>query len=153
MKLRILLLLGLLLGSGAAWAQPVYEGGYNPDQNLSEYFSEAYPNYDKSIIYVFFNNNPCYDCPQAIELLEQLYQQNYQNQYSLLMINYENDDEYDFIETYQLSQPLEVVLVRVNDGAVFGYKKIENLENMVSDPVSFNEYVSSQINGFLGEGN
>lgn len=80
-------------------AELTYEGAYNPNQNLQEYFDEAYPNYDKPIIYVFFNNDPCFQCPQTIELIEQVYNRNYQNEYSLFLINYQNDDEYNFIET------------------------------------------------------
>lgn len=129
--------------------QPEYQGEYNPNQNMQEYFQAAYPNYDKSIIYVFFNNNPCYQCPQAIEMIEQIYNQNYSNLYSLMLINYQNDREYNFIETYHLSRPLEVVLVKVDDGGVFGYKKLEDLNDMTSDSVSFTEYFTNQVNNFL----
>lgn len=118
-------------------AELTYEGAYNPNQNLQEYFDEAYPNYDKPIIYVFFNNDPCFQCPQTIELIEQVYNRNYQNEYSLFLINYQNDDEYNFIETYDLNQPLEVVLVDVADGQSIGYKKLENLQNQISDPGQF----------------
>ena len=118
-------------------------------QNLQEYFDEAYPNYDKPIIYVFFNNDPCFQCPQTIELIEQVYNRNYQNKYSLFLINYQNDDEYNFIETYDLNQPLEIVLVDVADGQSIGYKKLENLQNQISDPVSFSENLQYQINSFF----
>ena len=40
----------------------------NENQTLQEYFEAAYPHYDKSIIYVFYNNNYCYGCPQAIAM-------------------------------------------------------------------------------------
>lgn len=146
---------GFLIGLAIAMplhAELTYEGGYNPNQNLEEYFQEAYPNYDKSIIYVFYNNNECYACPKTIEMIEQVYNQYYQNQYSLFIINYQNDNEYNFIETYNLSQPLEVVMVQVNDGATSGYKKIENisaLEEETSDPVSFSKDLRYQIDNFL----
>lgn len=39
-------------------AELTYEGAYNPNQNLQEYFDEAYPNYDKPIIYVFSTTIP-----------------------------------------------------------------------------------------------
>ena len=130
-------------------AELTYEGAYNPNQNLQEYFDEAYPNYDKPIIYVFFNTDPCFQCPQTIELIEQVYNRNYQNKYSLFLINYQNDDEYNFIETYDLNQPLEVVLVDVADGQSIGYKKLENLQNQISDPVSFSENLQYQINSFF----
>lgn len=129
---------------------PQYQGAYNPQQNLQEYFAESNANYNKSIIYVFFNNSACYGCPEAMALLEQIYQQYYSDEYSFFMINYQNDDEYNFIETYNLTQPLEVVLVRINDGAAFGYQKIENLQNQISDTFSFEEYVRYRIDSFLG---
>lgn len=131
-------------------AELTYEGGYNPNQNLQQYFAEAYPNYDKSIIYVFYNDNPCYSCPQAIALIEQIYDKYYSQKYSLFVIDYENDQEYNFIENYNLEEPLEVVLVKVDDGATFGYKKLENLQDQTSDPASFSENFRYQVDSFLG---
>ena len=49
----------LLVLSLPARAQVENTDGYL-SQPLQEYFDEANPNYDKSIIYVFFNNEPCY---------------------------------------------------------------------------------------------
>lgn len=147
---HIWLCLCLLCLSFPTAAQVENTDGYGPNQNLQEYFDESNANYNKSIIYIFFNNQPCYTCAQAISMIEQVYDKNFINQYNLFMINYQNDQENDFISTYNLNQPLEVVLVRINDGASFGYKKLENLEDMISDPVSFDEYLINQINGFLG---
>ena len=132
-------------------AELTYQGKYNPNMTLQEYFQAAYPHYDKPIIYVFYNdtNMTCENCAQTIELIEQVYDNNFQNQYSLYIIDYGNDDEYNFIETYQLSQPLEVVLVQVDDGAEFGYKKIEGLNYQTSDPISFADNLKYQIESFL----
>ena len=132
-------------------AELTYQGEYNPSMTLQEYFQAAYPHYDKPIIYVFYNdtNMTCENCAQTIELIEQVYDNNFQNQYSLYIIDYGNDDEYNFIETYQLSQPLEVVLVQVDDGAEFGYKKIEGLNYQTSDPISFADNLKYQIESFL----
>lgn len=147
---KIFLLLALLLFSLSAKAQLNYNESYNPEQNLQEYFQEANPNYNKSIIYVFYNDNPCETCPQAMEMIEQVYNQNYQGIYNLILINYQDDQEYNFIETYNLSKSLEVVLVKVDDGATFGYNKVEGLQNMVFDPTGFNEFLQNRINTFLG---
>ena len=148
---KIILIFSLVfLWSIAAEAQMETPEGYQENSSLQEYFDASDNDYDKSIIYVFFNNEPCYGCAQAISMIEQVYDQNFINQYNMFLINYENDQENNFIETYNLSQPLEVVLVRINDGAAFGYKKLENLQNMISDPVSFDDYLSEQINSFLG---
>lgn len=134
-------------------AELSYQGEYTPDTPLQEYFQEAYPNENKSIIYVFYNdvNMTCENCPQTISLIEQVYDNNYQENYSLFVINYGNDDEYNFINTYQLSKPFEVVLVKVDDGAEFGYKKLEDLNYRISDPLSFADELTFQIDSFLGE--
>lgn len=126
------------------------QDGFGQSQALQEYFEASPNNANKSIIYVFYNNNDCYGCPQAMAMLENLYQRRYADTYSLFMIDYQTDQEYDFITQYQLSRPLEVVLVRIQDSAPFGYEKIENLQNMTSDKTSFDDYVSERINSFLG---
>lgn len=117
---------------------------------MSEYFQAAYPNYDKSVIFIFFNNNPCYDCAETVELIEQIYNKNYADKYSLFLINYKDDQEYDFITAYNLNQTLEVVLQKVEDGMALGYTKLENLQNQISDPVSFADYLTYQIDSFFG---
>ena len=141
-----------LLASLPAQAQVQPTDGYMPSQGLQEYFDATQANYDKSIIYIFFNNEPCYTCAAAIEMIEQIYDRNFIDEYNMFMINYQNDDENNFIETYSLSKPLEVVLVRIDDGASFGYRKLENLEDMTSDPVSLQDYFVNQVNNFLGNG-
>ncbi len=148
---KYLLLLAAMLASFPARAELQFQDNNDSNINMQEYFEESRPNYNKSIIYVFYNNEPCENCGQAIELIEQAYNQNYAGQYSLLLIDYQNDQEYNFIETYSLSQPLEVVLQRVDDGATFGFKKLEGLQNQISDPVSFQENFTNQVNNFLGD--
>ena len=132
-------------------AELTYQGEYTPQSNLQSYFEQAYPNPQKSIIYVFYNdtNMTCQNCPQTIDLIEQIYDNNFQNEYDLFVIDYGNDDEYNFIQTYNLSQPLEVVLVRVDDGITFGYKKLEGLNYQTSDPTSFATSLKFQIQSFL----
>lgn len=143
------LALSFVLGL-AANAQIENTDGYMPNQNMQEYFDESNANYNKSIIYVFFNNQPCYQCAAAIEMIEKVYDQNFIDQYNMFIINYQNDQENDFIDTYNLSKPLEVVLVKINDGASFGFEKLENLQDQISDPVSFKDYFVSAVNNFLG---
>lgn len=149
MKKFILSLCLVLAAAFPLRAQVEPTDGYMPSQGLQEYFDASRANYDKSIIYVFFNNEPCYTCAAAIEMIENLYDREFINDFNMFLINYQNDEENNFIETYRLSKPLEVVLVRINDGAAFGYKKIENLQDMTSDPVSFNDYLSNQITDYL----
>lgn len=152
-RITALILFLMIIVSVSSYAELTYQGAYDSNLTMSEYFEKAYPNPQKSIIYVFFNdvNMNCQDCPQTIELIEQVYNRYYQNQYDFYVIDYGNDDEYNFMQAYDLNQPLEVVLVRVDDGAVFGYKKLDNLNYQISDPVSFRDNLVYQINAFLGD--
>lgn len=114
-----------------------------------EYFQQQNQNPDKPIIYIFFNNQPCPTCPQAIDMIEEVYNQNYLNNYSLFLINYGEENNAGFIRQYGLSNPLEVVMVDVQDGEEVGFQKIEGLQDMTPNPEAFNEYFTTQVNGYL----
>lgn len=150
-KIIPMLFAGLVTACASpAKADLIYQGEYNPNQTMQEYFDAAYYNYSKPIIFIFFNNQPCYNCAETVELIEQIYNREYKDKYSLFIINYQNDEEYNFISNYNLSRPLEVVLQNVQNGQALGYRKLENLQNITSDPTSFSDYLTSEINSFFG---
>ena len=91
----------------------------------------------------------CYDCPQTIELIENIYNQYYADTYDFYIINYQDDEDYNFIQNYNLSQPLEIVLQQVEDGQMTNFKKLEYLQNQISDPVSFSDNFRYQVNSFF----
>ena len=132
------------------YAQPYDYPEYPNNQIMSEYLSANTDNDNKSIIYVFFSNQPCYTCPEAIAMVEEIYNHEYINEYDLFLINYQDDTSNNFISKYDLSYPLEVVLVRVNDGSAFGYRKLDYLQDMTTDPISFRDYFTNAVNSFLG---
>ena len=134
-----------------AQAELYYEGGYNPNLTLQQQLAADNPYYPRPIIFVFYNNNPCYECPQTIELIEDVYNANYQGIYDFYIINYQDDLNYNFIQNYNLSQPLEVVLQQVVDGQMTNFQKLDYLQNQISDPTSFSDNLTNQINSFLGE--
>lgn len=148
----IFALIFIIAASTANSQQLQFNENYSPDTPIQQYFQEAYPNYNKSIIYVFYNNPGCYGCPETIAMLEQIYNSYYKDKYSFFIINYLEDDQYNFIETYNLSKPLTVVLVKVDDGAVFGFEKLDGLPEQISDPVSFSDSFRFRVNSFLGNG-
>lgn len=134
-----------------AQAELYYEGGYNPNLTLQQQLAADNPYYPRPIIFVFYNNNPCYECPQTIELIEDVYNANYQGIYDFYIINYQDDLNYNFIQNYNLNQPLEVVLQQVVDGQMTNFQKLDYLQNQISDPTSFSDNLTNQINSFLGE--
>lgn len=152
MKQKMLLGAAFLAANiGIAQAQPVFEGNYPLNQPLEEYFAAQDENYNKSIIYIFYNNDTdCYQCPQTIELTEQIFNQYYNGTYSLFVINYEEDEEYDFASAYGLTEPLAIVLVKISNGQNLGYVKLPNPQNMLSTGQDFTNYLTEQINSYLG---
>ena len=84
-KLICLTAAALLAETGTVCAQ----------SNFSEYagyYGETGPddqtyNYDGNpVIYVFYNNEPCDSCAEAINLIEQAYNQNWQGIYDFYII-------------------------------------------------------------------
>ena len=131
--------------------QPVYEGGYNPNLTFEQYEELAHPKPEQSQIFIFTNGNPCYGCKQTINLITQIYNENYQNLYQLQQINYQTDTEYNYQQTYNLSQPLEIVLVKNQYGENLGYRKLDNLLPEFDDPISFEDNFINDVNSYLGE--
>ena len=131
--------------------EPVYEGGYNPNLTFEQYEELAHPKPEQSQIFIFTNGDACYGCKQTINLITQIYNENYQNLYQLQQINYQTDTEYNYQQTYNLSQPLEIVLVKNQYGENLGYRKLENLQFQYDDPVSFQETFITDVNIYLGE--
>lgn len=134
----------------SAAAQLQFEGVNPQDMSLQEYFAAENQNYNKSIIYIFYNGNECYQCPQTIAMTEQIYNQYYAGRYSMFVIDYANDDEYNFIQAYHLNEPLAIVLVRVEDGQSVGWHKISNPQNMIEAPEDYTQYLTEEINNYLG---
>ena len=105
-----LILTGLLsvIASATAAETLVFEDDNTAEMPLAQYFRAEDNAPAQSMIYVFFNNEPCPSCPAAIEL------------FSLFF--YLEFVEYDFVFTFYLSRPLSLVLARYDDGAAFGFE-------------------------------
>jgi len=147
--MRIIIFALSLLLSVQTQAQVQNMDGYMPSQYTPEYLNADNTAYNKSIIYAFYNNEPCYTCADAISIIEQAYNQNFIDEYNMFIINYQNDNENNFIQTYNLYRPLEVVLARYDDGVRFGYRKLENLQTMTSDPTDLANYFVAEVEGFF----
>ena len=148
-KITLSICTAIMLWHNTSASELIYEGGYNPNMNLEQYIETAYPKPQRSIIYIFTNNQPCYGCPQTINLIQRYYNELYNNIYDLQIINYEQDREYNYIQAYQLSKPIEIVLVKVQDGEQTGYKKLYNLQFQYDDPMSFKETFVNDVNSYL----
>ena len=68
----------------------------------------------------------------------------------MFVINYAEDNEYDFDTAYKLNSPLAIVLVKIENGNVVGYQKISNPQNMLSLGEDYITYLRQQIDSYLG---
>lgn len=137
----------VIIGAFSAQAQYINLQGNNPD--ITEYVEANQENWDKPIMYVFYSNQPCPLCPQAMGMIYNIYEEYFINQFSYFEIDYSDEGEFDMQMSYNLSQPLSIVLVHISDGMSRGYYKIDNPQYWVQNPQYFKQRLLSQINNFL----
>lgn len=98
---------------------------------------------------IFYNSaNPCEDCDKAINLTIKILRQNYLDKIHTYLINLNQHPE--FISVFQLQGPLALVIVRIDDGASFGYRKLESLQSRIISPSDYQTELTEFINNFLG---
>lgn len=122
---------------------------FDDSPSMQEYFSASPENENKPIMYIFYLDSDCYMCAQTIALTEEIYNKYYQNALSLFVINYEEDEGSSFAEAYELTDPMDIVLLEVQDGQSYGYKKIRNPQYQMVTPQDYERFLSVQLNEFL----
>jgi len=147
--LKIFVLFIIFLGVSPARAQYINISGNTPF--IRRYIETAPQNWDKPIIFVFYNNAPCPQCAQAMGMIYNIYMQNYGNEASYFEINYQEEGEFPMRLAYNLQGPLEIVLVRIDDGMSRGFYKLNNMEYWVNSPLYFKEKFMTAVNDFLFE--
>lgn len=108
----------------------------------------ANPINKKPEVIIFYNSlNPCYNCPQAIEQIIKILKENYSNQIIAYLINLKYHPE--LISDFNLKGPLNLVIIRINDGSSFGFSTLTGLQSKLNDPISFNNQITEFIDNFL----
>ena len=116
---------------------------------INKYVSEDVNNWNKSIIFVFYDDQLCATCAKTMGMIYNIYQQYYNGVYSYFEINYANDDAYQFSIDYDLMTPLSIVLVKINDGMARGYLKMDHPQFWAADPQFFEQQLTTKINNFF----
>ena len=118
-------------------AEPTLENLYtNPE---GKKLPEAIIFYDSA------NSNP--ENTPAINLIINILRNNYQGQIHVYLIDINRHPE--FISAFNLSTTLNLVLIRISDGASFGYKKITDLTAGINDIPSYTQMLTEKIDNFL----
>lgn len=99
-------------------------------------------------IILYSTANPCLNCNKAIDMLVEILRKNYKNRLHAYLINLARHPE--FIDAFKIKSPLTLVIVRISDGASFGYEKLEDLQSQTDAPTAFDNRVREFINDFLG---
>ena len=128
-------------------AQYVNLEGNNPA--ITQYVEASEDNWNKSIMYIFYSDLPCTLCSEAMGKIYDIYEEYYTNQFNLFEIDYTAEDEFGMQESYDLSQPLSIVLVRIQDGQSRGYYKIDDPQDFLGDSFYVKQRLLSEINFFL----
>lgn len=98
---------------------------------------------------LFYNSaNPCENCEKTISLTVSILRRNYIGKLHLYLIDLNRHPE--FITAFQIKGPLSLVIVRISDGASFGYTKLEALQSRIINPTLYQSELKSFINNFLG---
>lgn len=147
------LLFGLLL---ALMIEIPFFKGLSKYVNMANAYAHAHSlamqspeNANKPIVYIFYNDEPCETCPQAAAEAYDLVKDNFGNDVNIFEINYAAGGEENFEWEYHLEQPLSVVVVKMQDGAVLGYEKIDNPQLMLDNQYYFSEKIINTINDVL----
>lgn len=97
---------------------------------------------------IFYNSaNPCFGCQQAINMAVRVLRKNYRGRMHAYLIDAAKHPE--FISTFKLRGPLSLVLVRISDGASFGYAKISGLQSETGDADAFTTLITEKVGNFL----
>lgn len=97
---------------------------------------------------IFYNTaNTCEHCPNTIDKLITVLKSNYQGKLHAYLINIEQHPE--FIHAFNLSGPLTLVVIRISDGATFGYRKLSGLQSLNPNTKDFARRITQFINNFL----
>ncbi|MBO6281747.1 MAG: hypothetical protein J6N49_04350 [Alphaproteobacteria bacterium] len=145
---QIFLIVWAVLLSNNVQAQYVDLSGTN--SFIQKYVEESPENWNKSVLFVFYDgNNYCGSCPKAIEMIYDLYAREFITVLNIFEIDYSERSEFTMQLDYNLTQPLSLVVVRINDGLSQGYYKIDNPQDWIDNPSYFNAKITNSINDFL----
>ena len=123
-----------------------YNEGYTQFESWNPYYLTEEKQYTTPIIYVFYNSETCDEnCPPAISAIEEVYNENFMNEYQFFVIDYFQDDEENFIGAYDLSTPLSMVLQDVRDGQPTTFRKYSGLNYTFVEGDSFKDNIRQDI--------
>ena len=124
---------------------------YPTQTNSSALLNELYINpihQDRPLAIIFNNSlNPCQNCNKAIAIISQILKKNYYNQIHLYLIDLAKHPE--FIPTFNLQGPLNLVLIQISDKSSFGYQKLTGLQSKIYDINSLTHQIEFMFANFL----
>ncbi|MBR2274409.1 MAG: hypothetical protein IJ864_06270 [Alphaproteobacteria bacterium] len=90
----------------------------------------------------------CENCSRAINMLVATLKQNYRHRLHAYLIDTKKAPQ--FAVAFSADAPITLVIVRISDGASFGYQKLSGLQSLTDNPSIFSRRIVEFINNFLG---
>lgn len=98
---------------------------------------------------IFYSTaNTCENCHNTIDNLIKVLRTNYQGKLHAYLIDTARHPE--FISAFKLKGPLNLTIIRINDGVAFGYQTLSGIESLTPNLMSFSRRITEFINNFLG---
>ena len=91
--------------------------------------------------------NPCENCDKAINMIINTLKTHYSKKLHAYLIDTNYHPE--FMSAFKAYAPLTLVIIRISDGAAFGYNTLFGLQSLVDNKQDFSRRIIDFINNFL----
>jgi len=99
-------------------------------------------------VILYNSQNPCENCNKTIDMIINVLRTNYHHKLRAYMVDISKEPQ--FASAFHTDAPLTFVIIRISDGAAFGYEKLTGLQSQIADSQAFNRHIIKFINNFLG---
>ena len=132
------MILALFISVKGAFSFPLYQELYT-SPNLTQ----------KNELIIFYNSlRPCFNCPKIVSNLINIIKQNYTSKnFSFYLIDLKLHPH--FIPIFNLTSPLNLVAIRIQDGSPSGYQKLPYPILNQNDLISLSQTITEFINIFF----
>jgi len=129
-----------------------------PGESLASRPSNAViqPNADMDVVYYFMTAQRCPSCMKIESFTEEVVLERYGEKLAndvmmWKMVSVDEPQNRHFIQDYQLYTK-SVVLVRYRDGTQVAWKNLDQVWNLLSNKVAFQDYIVREVDAFIVEG-
>ena len=115
--------------------------------SLQELYTNPQNQTRSEALIIYNSDNPCENCTKARKMLSALLKQHYSDNLTIYHINLAFHPE--FAPAFEIHAPLTLVIIRISDGAAFGYEKLAGIQSLADNTSIFTHRITEFIENFL----